>query len=111
MKTANLIQTDHNRQDGATNYWFDVDGESFALSGCNGELKLLDCDGCPIDECNDHDNIKQLLIDTYPSEFTQVKTSPSGLQSNNKEEHHGTRRVTRTQKRTSARRISQVYRA
>ena len=57
-------------QDETVNYWFNVDGEDFALSDCNGELRLLDCDGCPIETCNDHDNIKQLLIDADPCSFS-----------------------------------------
>jgi len=57
-------------QDKTINYWFNVDGEDFALSDCGSELRLLDCDGCPIETCNDHDNIKQLLIDADPCSFS-----------------------------------------
>jgi hypothetical protein len=67
--TADYISTDQNFQDETTNYWFLVGGEIYALSDCNGELQLLDCDGCPFEECNDHDNIKQLLIDADPCAF------------------------------------------
>ena len=67
--TASYITTDQNFQDETTNYWFLVDGESYALSDCNGELQLLDCDGCPVEPCNDHENIKQLLIDADPCSF------------------------------------------
>lgn len=36
-------------QDETTHYWFDVDGESYAVSDCNGERCILDSDGAPID--------------------------------------------------------------
>ena len=65
--TVAFIDADQNFQDETTNYWFLVDGESFALSDCNGEVQLLDCDGCPVDDCNDHDGIKQLLVSFDPS--------------------------------------------
>jgi len=47
--------TDQNWQEQSTTYWFDVDGESFGLcdKGYGGETRLLDCDGCPVEECND----------------------------------------------------------
>ena len=69
--TANYITTDVNSQDG-TNYWFEVNGENYAISEFENELRLLDCDGCPIEDCNDHDNIKQLLIDADPCAFTKL---------------------------------------
>jgi hypothetical protein len=69
-RTADYITTEQNVQDETTNYWFLVEGESYALSDCNGDLKLLDCDWCPIEECNDHENIKQLLIDADPCAFS-----------------------------------------
>ena len=68
--TANYITTDVNSQDG-TNYWFEVNGENYAISEFENELRLLDCDGCPIEDCNDHDNIKQLLIDADPCAFSK----------------------------------------
>ena len=30
-----------------TRYWFDVDGDDYAISDCNGDLNLLDCNGEP----------------------------------------------------------------
>jgi len=57
-------------QNATVNYWFDVDGENYALSEFEGKLSLLDCDGCPIEDCNDHDNVKQLLIDQDPCSFS-----------------------------------------
>jgi hypothetical protein len=71
MTTASLINIDQNMQDETTNYWFDVNGESFALSDCNGDVQLLDCDGCPVEDCNDHDGIKQLLLNQNPFDFTK----------------------------------------
>jgi uncharacterized protein YabN with tetrapyrrole methylase and pyrophosphatase domain len=70
MKTANFITTDVNAQDGIINHWFEVDGETYALSESDQGLTLLDCDGCPVDDCNDHENIKQLLIDANPCAFS-----------------------------------------
>jgi hypothetical protein len=75
-QTAKLFNTDQNTQDQTTNYWFNVSGENFALSFCKSKLQLLDCDGCPVDDCNDHDNVKQLLtawLHTSSLEGKQVK--------------------------------------
>ena len=60
-----FVEKDQNWQNGSTNYWFDVDGETYAICDEAGQLSLLDCDGCPIDECNDHDNVKDALIPEY----------------------------------------------
>lgn len=36
-----------------TRYWFNVDGDEYCIADKNGDLTLLDCDGCPIhSECN-----------------------------------------------------------
>tara|TARA_R110000737_G_scaffold228131_1_gene242260 strand:- start:82 stop:303 length:222 start_codon:yes stop_codon:yes gene_type:complete len=70
-RTANHITTDVNAQNG-TNYWFEVNGEEYALAEVEDGFRLLDCDGCPIEDCNDHDNIKQLLIDADPCAFTKL---------------------------------------
>ena len=64
--TASFITSDKNAQDGTVSHWFVVGGENYALSESSEGLTLLDCDGCPVDECNDHENIKQLLIDANP---------------------------------------------
>lgn len=60
-----FIDKDQNWQNETTNYWFNVDGETYAVSDNNGTLKLLDCDGCPVEPCNDHDNILEQLITLY----------------------------------------------
>ena len=67
---ANHITSDANTQSGTISHWFEVGGEEFAISECDGEMRLLDCDGFPVEECNDHGNIKQLLIDADPCSFT-----------------------------------------
>lgn len=59
--SINLVDTDQNWAEEKTNYWFEVDGESWAISDQNGDLTLLDCDGCSADE-RDHDNIKPTLV-------------------------------------------------
>jgi len=67
---ASFITKQEIVQNATVNYWFNVEGEDFALSDCDGELRLLDCDGCPVEDCNDHDNVKQLLIDQDPCNFS-----------------------------------------
>ena len=71
-RTANHITTDVNTQDGSINHWFEVDGQEYALCEFDGGLRLLDCDGRPVEDYNDHDNIKQLLIDADPCAFTKL---------------------------------------
>ena len=68
-KEVTFINADINAQDETINYWFDVSGENYALSVNGGEMQLLDCDGCPVDPRNDHENVKQLLIDADPLAF------------------------------------------
>ena len=60
-----FVDKDQNWQDETTNYWFLVDGESYGISDSNGEQRLLDSDGCPVEDCNDHDGIKALLMPHY----------------------------------------------
>lgn len=60
-----FIEKDQIWQNETTNYWFTVDGESWAISDSNGCVQLLDCDGCPVDPCNDHDSILELLLPHY----------------------------------------------
>jgi len=50
-----------------TRYWFEVDGEEYCLSDTEGRLSLLDSEGYPIDECNDHLRVKDALIKHYPA--------------------------------------------
>jgi len=59
-----------NTQDATIHYWFDVNGEEYAISDDGFDISLLDCDGCPVEDCNDHDNVKQLLIDQDPCSFS-----------------------------------------
>ena len=42
------LDTDRYWQNETTTYWFNVDGEQWAISDCNGDYLLLDCDGCPV---------------------------------------------------------------
>lgn len=42
------IETDQNWTNETTIYWFNVDGDQWAISDCNGDYSLLDCDGCPV---------------------------------------------------------------
>ena len=75
-ETVKHISTDQNWQDECTVYWFTVGNNErplndeqvsgkYAISDSYGSVTLLDCDGCPIDECNDHDNIMDVLMPMY----------------------------------------------
>jgi len=61
-----FIEKEVIHQEQQTKYWFNVDGEDFCLaedySGWDGALSLLDTEGFPIEDCNDHDGIKSALI-------------------------------------------------
>lgn len=52
-------------QDETTNFWFDVDGEAWAISERNGTVKLLDCEGFPVEKCNDKGRILDRLLPYY----------------------------------------------
>jgi len=62
MKATHL-ETDQNWNDETTVYWFDVNNTTYGISDSNGEMTLVDYEGYPIDECNDHEGIKGLLIE------------------------------------------------
>lgn len=54
-------------QEESTRYWFNVDGEEYAINDNCGDLTLLDHEGYPIEECNDHKNIMAALLPHYQS--------------------------------------------
>lgn len=63
--TANgitFIQKDQLWNDEQTNYWFSVNDEEYAIADQNGDLKLLDADGVPVEPCNDHDRVFDQLV-------------------------------------------------
>jgi hypothetical protein len=61
-----FLERDHISADAKTNYWFCVNNEDvYAVSVGAGVTSLLDCDGCPIEPCNDHDNILEALMPHY----------------------------------------------
>ena len=64
MSNVKYISKDQNSQDETTNYWFELNGESFAVSECGGESRLLDCDGCPFNMSDDEPKeiIAQLVV-------------------------------------------------
>lgn len=69
MSKATYISKDHNFQDATTIYWFELDGETWGVSDCNGERKIIDCDGYPVntdDAKNVH--LKDALIITEEME-------------------------------------------
>ena len=43
-----FIDKEQDRANETTRYWFDVDGDDYCIADQNGDLTLLDCDGCPI---------------------------------------------------------------
>ena len=61
-------EKENSQANDTTRYWFEVDGADYCIADKNGDLSLLDCDGCPIEECNDHDGIKDALIPHYKIE-------------------------------------------
>ena len=61
-----FLSADQNMQDETTNYWFNVNDNEFALSDNNGDVKLLDCDGRPVDACSDHDGVLSEIINKNP---------------------------------------------
>ena len=58
-------------QNETTNYWFSIDGIKYAVSDNNGNLKLLDSEGYPIDECSDHAGILNSLLPHYCNHLYQ----------------------------------------
>ncbi|WP_335914960.1 hypothetical protein [Shewanella algae] len=62
-----FIEKDQVWQSETTNYWFEVDGVIWAVSDCNGELKLLDSEGYPVEPCND----KEFVLDALKSHYEQ----------------------------------------
>jgi len=60
-----FIEKEEVWQNETTKYWFDVDGEKYCVADKGGDLSLLDSEGYPIEDCNDHDNIKDLLLPEY----------------------------------------------
>lgn len=49
------IETQEYTQESDTIDWFDVDGVAWGLSKKDGEFRLIDCDGCPVDLPNSDD--------------------------------------------------------
>lgn len=64
-----FIEKDQIYQNETTNYWFTVNGERWAISDCNGELTLLDCDGCPC--AHNYPEIFNLLADEYTNYISE----------------------------------------
>ncbi len=55
---------DQNWADETTIYWFSVDCENYGIAYNNGKTKLLDCDGCPVEECNARHRFKDYILKT-----------------------------------------------
>ena len=65
MTSINFIEKDQDWANETTRYWFDVDGTNYCIADQNGDLTLLDDEGFPIEEQNDHNRIKAALIPHY----------------------------------------------
>ena len=71
-----LIETTVDTQNENTTYWYLIDGESYGLCiNTDGTSQLLDSEGFPVDECNDHDNIKTMLLMNEPSVDLKTTTN------------------------------------
>ncbi len=66
-----FIEKEQDWQNETTRYWFSVDGESYCIADTNGETTLLDSEGYPIDDCNDHDKIKDALLPEYEKRINE----------------------------------------
>ena len=64
-KQINFIEKEQDWSNETTRYWFEVDKDYYCIADQNGELTLLDSEGYPIEEQNDHDKIKQALLPHY----------------------------------------------
>lgn len=57
------ISTERDAQNETTFTWFKVDGGSWGIAtNDDGSVQLLDSEGYVIDECNDHDSVKLMLL-------------------------------------------------
>lgn len=63
--TITFLEKDQIWQDEQTRYWFSVDDTNYCIADTCGIIQLLDEDGCTIEDCNDHGNIKELLMPEY----------------------------------------------
>jgi len=57
-----FVEKDQNWQEEHTMYWFEVNGESWGVRDKLHGKDLIDCDGCPVEACNDHDGVLELLL-------------------------------------------------
>lgn len=48
MNITHIETQDYTQNDDRID-WFDIDGETWGLGKKDGEFRLIDCDGCPID--------------------------------------------------------------
>ena len=70
-----FVSTQDDKQNGVFNCWFNVDGESYAISSSVDGKRLLDCDGCPVEPCNDHDNVCDALMAYYRKNIDHSATA------------------------------------
>ena len=65
-----FIEKDRIEQEEQTNYWFLIDGISYAIAEKNGELRVLDHQGYPIADDLESKKILALCIDLVREEQT-----------------------------------------
>lgn len=64
-----FLEKEPDWKNGATRYWFNVDGEEYCICESADNLQLLDGEGYPIEPCNDHGNILAALIPEYKKQI------------------------------------------
>lgn len=64
MSSAKFIEKEQDRQSEATRYWFEIDGDEFAVVESGGMRAIIDKDGWPLERSADADRIDRLLVVT-----------------------------------------------
>lgn len=65
MTTAKHFTTDHHSADASTSYWFELDGNEYAIAEAKGEEPdALDADGCPLPQGAERDRVLAQCIVT-----------------------------------------------
>ena len=62
MQHVEFIEFDHIWLNELIIYFFSVDGITYAISAHDDDYTLLDGVGTPIEDCDDVDNIRELLL-------------------------------------------------
>ncbi len=57
-----LISIEDDKQNGSVRRWFNVENTMYCITNKDGVKKLLDDEGFPIEDCNDHGGIRIILL-------------------------------------------------